>query len=87
MTQANQDIFVDLLVIGCGAAGTSAALRAAQAGLSVAVLSNAANPLESNSDYAQGGIVARPPGDTPEELVTRLRDHNEQLEAQNPLQP
>ncbi len=25
--------------------------------------------------------------DTPEQLITRLRDHNEQLEAQNPLQP
>ncbi len=69
MRPANQDTFADLPVMGCGAAGASAALRAAQAGLSVAVLSNAADPLESNSDYAQGGIVARPPGDTPEELV------------------
>ncbi len=69
MSGENENVFADLLIIGCGAAGASCALRAAEAGLSVALLTNASDPMESNSDYAQGGIVARPPGDTPEELA------------------
>jgi L-aspartate oxidase len=69
MADRNEDIIADLLVIGCGAAGASCALRAAQAGLSVIVLANASDPMESNSDHAQGGIVARPPGDSAEELA------------------
>ncbi len=68
MSHVNEDILADLLVIGSGAAGAACALRAAEAGLRVIMLSNAADPLESNSDYAQGGIVARPPADTAEEL-------------------
>jgi len=69
MSHVNEDIISDLLVIGSGAAGASCALRAAALGLNVIILSDAADPLESNSDYAQGGIIARPPGDTPEELA------------------
>ncbi|UCC68291.1 MAG: FAD-dependent oxidoreductase, partial [Armatimonadota bacterium] len=69
MSRDNEDIIADLLIVGCGAAGASCALRAAQAGLSVLVLTNASDPMESNSDYAQGGIVARPPGDTAEDLA------------------
>ncbi len=72
MGHTNEDIIADLLVIGSGAAGASAALRAAEAGLNVIVLTSAADPLESNSDYAQGGIVARPPGDTREELAADI---------------
>ena len=68
----SDDITPDLLVIGCGAAGCTCALKAAQAGLSVVVITNAADPSESNSDYAQGGIVARPPGDTAEELAADI---------------
>ncbi len=69
MSRQDEDILTDLLIIGCGAAGASCALRAAQAGLSVVVLSNAADLSESSSDHAQGGIVARPPGDTADDLA------------------
>jgi len=69
---ANDDIIADLLVIGCGAAGASAALRAAKLGVNVVVLTGASDPLESNSDYAQGGVVASPPGDTAEELAADI---------------
>jgi L-aspartate oxidase len=72
MTHVNEDIIADLIVIGSGAAGSSCALAAARAGLRVIVLSGAADPMESNSDYAQGGIVARPPGDTAEELAADI---------------
>jgi len=66
------DTAADLLVIGCGAAGASAALRAARLGMNVVVLTGALDPLESNSDYAQGGVVARPPGDAAEELAADI---------------
>jgi len=54
----NDDIIADLLVIGCGAAGATCALKAAKAGLSVVMITGAAELAESNSDHAQGGIVA-----------------------------
>ncbi len=72
MSQPYTDVFSDLLVIGSGAAGLSCALRAAQAGLSVIVVTNADDPSESSSDHAQGGIVTRPPGDTAEALAADI---------------
>ena len=72
MSHVNEDIVSDALVIGSGAAGCACALRAAALGLDVIILSDASDPLESSSDYAQGGIVARPPGDTPEELAADI---------------
>lgn len=72
MAYRNEDIVADMLVIGCGAGGASCALQSARAGLDVIMLTNASEPLESNSDYAQGGIIARPPGDTAEELAADI---------------
>ena len=72
MSETSDDILTDLLVIGCGAAGASTALQAAKLGLDVIVLTGAGDPAESNSDYAQGGIVARPPGDTADELAADI---------------
>jgi len=46
----------DCLVIGAGLAGSAYALRAAQHGLAVELLS-LAEPLAANSDWAQGGII------------------------------
>ncbi|MFZ2054898.1 MAG: FAD-dependent oxidoreductase, partial [Candidatus Aminicenantales bacterium] len=48
----------DILVIGCGIAGASAALEAAKRGLRVNIITKAAIPEESNTYYAQGGIVS-----------------------------
>jgi L-aspartate oxidase len=64
----NDPVETDVLVIGCGIAGGTAALEAADAGLSVTVLTRAADPLESNTHWAQGGIVYRGEGDSPERL-------------------
>lgn len=47
----------DVLVVGSGIAGLSAALAAAQAGREVLLLTKSSLP-ESNSTYAQGGIAA-----------------------------
>jgi L-aspartate oxidase len=71
-TDPNQDITTDLLVIGSGAAGAATALEAARLGLATIILTGAADPAESSSDYAQGGIVDRPPGDTAEELAADI---------------
>ncbi|HTR04808.1 MAG TPA: FAD-dependent oxidoreductase [Thermoanaerobaculia bacterium] len=60
---------VDVLVLGTGVAGCAAALSAARAGASVTIVTRAAEARESNTYYAQGGIVGRPPGDTPERLA------------------
>jgi L-aspartate oxidase len=58
----------DVLILGCGIAGASAALAAAKGGLRVAVVTKAANPEESNTFYAQGGIVSLGNHDYPESL-------------------
>ncbi len=50
-------IFCDVLVVGSGIAGHSAALAASSAGASVLVLTKD-GPLESNTYYAQAGIAA-----------------------------
>jgi L-aspartate oxidase len=62
------DISADVLVIGCGIAGASAALEAAKAGLRIAVVTQSARPEDSNTYHAQGGIVSLGPNDFPELL-------------------
>jgi L-aspartate oxidase len=64
-------IETDVLIIGSGIAGLSVALRLAQdRERHVLILTRAAAPDESNTRYAQGGIIARGFGDSPE-LLTR----------------
>jgi L-aspartate oxidase len=60
----------DALVIGCGIAGLTAALRLAQdRQRQVLVITRALAAEESNTRYAQGGIVARGVGDSHELLA------------------
>lgn len=57
----------DVLVIGAGAAGCACALQAADAGLTVTVLSHLPLPEEgSNTSWAQGGIAYRGIQDSPQ---------------------
>jgi len=65
---SESDIQADVLVIGCGIAGASAALEAAKAGLRTVVVTKAGKAEESNTLYAQGGIVSSAPDDQPELL-------------------
>ncbi|UCE39792.1 MAG: L-aspartate oxidase [Candidatus Aminicenantes bacterium] len=58
----------DILIIGCGIAGASAALEAAKSGLKVVVVTKNEKLEESNTFYAQGGIVSLGPDDHPELL-------------------
>ena len=63
----------DVLVIGSGIAGTSAALRLAQdSQRQVTVITRAREPEESNTRYAQGGIVTLGEDDSPDMIVTDI---------------
>ncbi len=63
----------DVLIIGSGIAGATAALQLAQnPDLRITLLTRAADPHESNTRYAQGGIVSRGPDDDPDLLVADI---------------
>lgn len=60
----------DLLVIGVGAAGSACALRAADLGFDVTILTNTpTTQAGSNTSWAQGGIIYRGAEDPPELLA------------------
>jgi L-aspartate oxidase len=59
----------EVLVIGCGVAGGVTALQLADAGVPVTLVTRAKEPSESNTYYAQGGIVYRGADDSPELLT------------------
>ncbi len=60
----------DVLVIGCGVAGASAALRLAQdRQRQVTLVTRAVDAEESNTRYAQGGIVTLGEGDSTDLIV------------------
>ena len=65
---SERDIRADVLVIGCGIAGAAAALEAAKAGLRTVVITKETNAEETNTFYAQGGIVSFAPNDRPKLL-------------------
>jgi len=59
----------EVLIIGCGVAGAVAALQLADAGIPVTVVTRATEPAETNTYYAQGGIIYRGAEDSPELLA------------------
>jgi L-aspartate oxidase len=64
---------VDVLILGSGVAGCVAALEAASdPGVQVLVVTSASEPEESNTRYAQGGIIGRGPEDSAELLMEDL---------------
>jgi L-aspartate oxidase len=63
------DNTVDVLVIGSGLGGLSAAAAAAESGLKVLIITKSPVISETNTWYAQGGIVETGTGDSPELLV------------------
>lgn len=59
----------DVLVIGSGAAGLACACYLAEQGFNTTVLTKAAEATDSNSRWAQGGIIYRGPEDSSQSLV------------------
>ncbi len=62
----------DVLVIGSGIAGGITALQLARAGASVVLVTRTNVPEESNTLYAQGGIIYRGENDSPTLLVNDI---------------
>ena len=73
------DAATDVLVLGTGVDGCAAALAAAREGAAVTLVTRASEARESNTFYAQGGIVARPNGDTPEALAADVERAGDRL--------
>ncbi len=67
---AGEPVEADVLIIGCGVAGAAAALRlAGDRQRQIVLITRVADPLESNTRYAQGGIVSLGEDDSPDLLV------------------
>lgn len=66
-------IQTDVLIIGCGIAGATTALRLARnPHRHITLLTRADDARESNTRYAQGGIIARGPGDSADALAADI---------------
>ena len=59
----------DVIIIGCGIAGISAAIFLKEAGLEVIVFSKEHDPQETATNYAQGGIIGWRKNDAPQLLA------------------
>ncbi len=62
----------EVLILGCGIAGGTAALTLAEAGIPVTIATRTPDPNESNTFYAQGGIIYRGEDDSPEKLAADI---------------
>ena len=65
-------IEAEVLILGCGIAGATTALKLADQGIRVTVVTRAREPWESNTYYAQGGIIFRGRNDSSESLATDI---------------
>ncbi|HID64748.1 MAG TPA: FAD-dependent oxidoreductase, partial [Anaerolineae bacterium] len=73
MSASSEQMYTDILIIGSGIAGGTAALRLAEDNdLHVTIISQAPDPRESSTYYAQGGIIGRGPADSAELLTEDL---------------
>lgn len=60
------------LVIGTGIAGLTTAFTLAAAGIKVLLVTKAVDPADCNTSWAQGGIIYRGDGDTPDRLIADI---------------
>ena len=62
-------IEAEVLILGCGIAGATTALRLADQGIPVTIVTRSRETWESNTYYAQGGIIYRGLNDSPAALA------------------
>jgi L-aspartate oxidase len=70
VAQADDVHETEILIIGTGIAGCTTALTLADAGVPVTVVTRARTPEESNTYWAQGGIIYAGVNDTPTKLAS-----------------
>ncbi len=75
----NDAIHADVLILGCGIAGGTAALELAEAGFDVLLVTRANRAEESNTYWAQGGIIFEGEGDSPELLASDIANAGDGL--------
>ena len=77
-----QGINTDVLIIGSGLAGATAAITAAEEGKNVVIITKSNNLKSGNTPYAQGGIVYKSNNDTPKKLKDDIikAGHNDSWE-------
>src|SRR5258708_13396782 len=69
----NHDLQTQPLIMGCGIAGATAALRLSEnPNQHVTLITRAAEPMDSNTGWSQGGIVTRGLDDSPDMLVNDI---------------
>ena len=61
----------DILIIGMGLAGMTAAMTAAKSGKKVTILTKTKSLTSGNTPWAQGGIVYKGLEDSPEKLMSQ----------------
>jgi L-aspartate oxidase len=66
--------YCDVLIIGSGIAGLSAAMTVSELGLDVILINKEPSLEESNTHYAQGGIVCRGEDDSPQLLIEDIME-------------
>ncbi|MEW6456794.1 MAG: L-aspartate oxidase [Acidobacteriota bacterium] len=74
MNSSEQKLYADVLIIGSGISGLSAAIEAAERGLNIILINKEKDFFESNTYYAQGGIVSLGDNDNPEFLYNDIME-------------
>ena len=64
--------YFDIIIVGCGISGLTAGIYLKEAGFNVVVITKNKDIAESNTNYAQGGIVAYKEGDKKENLINDI---------------
>ncbi|MCF7934335.1 MAG: L-aspartate oxidase [Spirochaetia bacterium] len=80
-----QEIY-DVLIIGTGIAGLTTAIRLHEAGIRLLIVSKESDPIETNTRYAQGGIIAWKQGDPPASLAADIYEAGQHYNSTDAVQ-